>query len=61
MFYEGSRRGVPSSHYGGLIDVMEAMGWTWQQLCDAPADLVDEIGIMLVERARAQKRAAERK
>jgi len=58
MLFEGSRYSVPSSEYGKEIDVMETMGWTWRELCETPADLVDEIGIMIAERAKERKRKA---
>lgn len=59
MLFEGSRYSIPSSQYGKEINVMEAMGWSWQELCDAPADLVDEIGIMTTQRAKERKQKAD--
>ena len=31
--------------YGGQVDVMTAMHWGWRELCDAPADLGEEIAV----------------
>jgi len=31
------------TRYGVLLTVMREYGWSWQDLCDAPADLVEEI------------------
>lgn len=39
----GSASASAPTRYGVLITVMEKMGWSWVDLCDAPADLVDEI------------------
>ena len=61
MLFEGRRHTVPSSRYGIALDVMLETGWTWQELNDAPADLVDELAILISERARAQKRMVERR
>jgi len=59
MFYEGGRRGVPSSRYGIATDVMETMSWTWAEYNDAPAELVDEITVKIVKRAQARNRKTE--
>ena len=31
------------TRYGVLITIMREFGWSWQDLCAAPADLVDEL------------------
>ncbi len=38
------------SRYGALIGVMREMHWSWSDLMNTPADLVDEV----IERIRAQ-------
>ena len=35
------------TRYGILLAVMREYGWTWQELCDSPADLVEEICVRL--------------
>ena len=44
--------------YGWQVEVMKAMHWGWRELCDAPADLVEEIAFGL---AQESKWAAERR
>jgi hypothetical protein len=39
----GNSSASAPTRYGVLIPVMEKMGWSWADLCGAPADLVDEI------------------
>lgn len=39
----GSDSASAPTRYGILITVMERMGWSWPDLCAAPADLVDEL------------------
>ena len=39
----GSSSASAPTRYGVLITVMERMGWSWPDMCAAPADLVDEI------------------
>jgi hypothetical protein len=31
------------TRYGVLMTVMREYGWSWRDLCEAPADLVEEI------------------
>ena len=54
------------TRYGVLITIMREFGWSWQDLCAAPADLVDELAHRLTAenhwRAERSKRdAAEAK
>jgi hypothetical protein len=35
------------TRYGILIAIMREYGWSWTDLMDAPADLVEEIAIRL--------------
>lgn len=42
---QGSASASAPTRYGVLIAIMERMGWSWPDLCAAPADLVDEIAI----------------
>jgi hypothetical protein len=42
--------------YAVAIGIMEAMHWSWNDLCSAPYDLVDEIAIRLSARATWQER-----
>lgn len=55
MLYARSRHSVPSARYGAALDVMEALGWTYEQYLAAPYDLIDEEMIRLQKRALAQK------
>lgn len=43
----GSASASAPTRYGILITVMERMGWSWPDLCAAPADLVDEIAVRI--------------
>jgi hypothetical protein len=54
------------TRYGVLITIMREFGWSWNDLCAAPADLVDELAHRLTAenhwRAERSKRdAAEAK
>lgn len=54
----GSSSASAPTRYGVLIPVMERMGWSWADLCDAPADLVDEIVMrIMAERHWTAERA----
>lgn len=44
----GSSSASAPTRYGVLIPVMERMGWSWADLCGAPADLVDEIALRIM-------------
>jgi len=57
----GSSNAPTPTRYGVLIAIMREYGWSWRELCEAPADLVEEIGTrLLAERHwQAQKRALE--
>jgi hypothetical protein len=55
MVYAGGRRDVPSSVYGNMIGIIELTGWTLEQIADAPADLIDELQVMLQKRALRQE------
>ena len=37
---------------------METMGWTWDELCSNPQDLVDELTIKFDKRNRADAKRA---
>jgi len=39
--------------------VMEAHGWTWQEYCDAPYDLIDEAMTRLNKRTLEENRKAK--
>lgn len=54
------------TRYGVLIAIMHEYGWSWRDLCEAPADLIEEIGTRLMaerhwraERQRMDDRIAE--
>jgi hypothetical protein len=49
--------------YGWQIEVMRAMHWSWQELLEAPADLVEEIAFGLAQEAKwtAERRKLNRK
>ena len=38
--------------YGGAIAIMRHMHWGWQELLDAPGDLVEEIAFRLAQENR---------
>ena len=59
MVYAGTRDTLPSSLWSGYLDVIEATGWTWQELRRQPATLVMELQVRLQKRAKAQKKAAK--
>lgn len=40
--------------YPGEIAVIQEMGWSWPDLCAAPADMVEEIAERMNARARWQ-------
>ena len=41
--------------YGWEVEVMKAMHWGWRDLCDAPADLVEELAFGLAQEAKWAK------
>ena len=45
--------------YAGAIDVMQEMGWSWYDLCAAPADLIEEIEVRMGRRAHWQNERAK--
>lgn len=52
--------------YSGEIAIMQEMGWSWPDLCAAPADLVEEIAYRMERRLHWQEQrekldAAKRK
>ena len=42
--------------YAAAIGIMSEMRWSWDDLCNAPADLVDEIALRLSAKATWQER-----
>ena len=46
------------TRYGVLMAIMREYGWSWRDLCDTPADLVEEIAMRL---SAEQHWAAERR
>lgn len=55
MAYKGLRKTVPSARYGGILDVLEATGWTLDEYLAAPYDLIDEMTTRLHKQALAGK------
>lgn len=54
------------TRYGVLMTIMREYGWSWRDLCEAPADLVEEIAMRLTaeqhwtaERNRRDAKMAE--
>ena len=45
--YDSANVSVPT-RYGILMTIMEQYGWSWGDLCEAPADLVDEIATRII-------------
>lgn len=54
MAYKGLRKRVPAARYGALLDVIEATGWTYDELLAQPWDMVTEMMIRLQKRSLAQ-------
>lgn len=44
--YDSAAVSVPT-RYGVLMAIMREYGWSWRDLCEAPADLVEEIAMRL--------------
>lgn len=44
--YDSANVSVPT-RYGVLMAIMQEYGWSWRDLCEAPADLVEEIAMRL--------------
>jgi len=42
-----SQSAATPTRYGILMAIMREYGWSWRELCEAPADLVEEIAIRL--------------
>jgi len=40
--YDSDNVSTPT-RYGPLMAVMKEYGWSWRDLCEAPADLVEEL------------------
>lgn len=62
----GNSSASAPTRYGTLIALMERMGWSWNDLCAAPADLVHEITTRMqaeahwtAERARMNAQAQQ--
>lgn len=53
MFYAGSRKTLPGSIYGVVIDVLETTGWTYEEYLAQPADLIDEMETRLIAKSKA--------
>ena len=52
----GGRKTIRGSRYGLQLDIMERMHWTWQELTEQPADLIDELTAKMIGRAKADKK-----
>jgi hypothetical protein len=46
--------------YSGAIAVMQEMGWSWPDLCAAPADLVEEVLYRMDRQAHWQRERDKR-
>ncbi len=44
--YDSANVATPT-RYGPLLAVMQEYGWSWRDICEAPADLVEEIAMRL--------------
>jgi hypothetical protein len=58
MFYRGTARKVPDSRWGGVLDVLEAFGWTYQEYQVQPWDLILEAHVKILKRAIVYERSA---
>lgn len=47
--------------YGTEIAIMREMGWSWQDLCEAPPDLVEEIAVRTAAQAHWQGKRDKQK
>lgn len=61
MLFRGTRKTVPDSQYGIVLDILEATGWTWQEWQAQPSDLVDEMTVKFAKRAHEQNREASKR
>jgi len=44
--YDSENVATPT-RYGVLLAIMREYGWSWQDLCEAPNDLVEEIAMRI--------------
>jgi hypothetical protein len=44
--YDATTVSAPT-RYGVLLAIMQEYGWSWRDLCEAPADLVEEIAMRI--------------
>lgn len=61
MLYMGLRHTVPSSRYARELNIIDATGWTYDQVLAAPADLIDEIEARLRGKAIAARRQEQQR
>ena len=54
MIMHGAEAGI-TTRYGSEIAIMKHMGWSYSDLMNTPADLVEEIGLRLDAEARWRK------
>ena len=59
VYMHGAKPTESPGRYGPHIAVMRDMNWGWDQLCSAPADLVDEILAHISYERKWEKKRAE--
>lgn len=48
------------TRYGVLMSIMREYGWSWRDLCEAPADLVEEITMRITAEQHWQAERSKR-
>lgn len=51
----GDREALSSGRYGMAIALMREMGWSWQDLSNAPFDLVQELAVRIQSESHWQQ------
>ena len=57
--YDSANVATPT-RYGVLLAIMREYGWSWQELCEAPADLVEEVAMRLTAEQHWQAERSRR-
>lgn len=56
----GSANVATPTRYGVLLAIMREYGWSWPDLCAAPADLVEEVAMRLTAEQHWQAERSRR-
>lgn len=60
LVYKGLSRSLPSGEWNNEIEVCREMGWDWESLQAAPAQMADEILLKISARARVEREEQRR-